>query len=679
MIGFALVLIICVALSRSRSQVQQLAHRPHLSSRALYNCIIFLNQIKLSADDEAETKDNGGDKGKGMIIKDQKTNNKPSSSNSLASSLVKTYFQLFEVAIKKGRKSSKKGAAIPNICSKDAAMNGRLLSALLTGVNRAHPYLPPKDSEMEENIDSLYRISHISPPAACTQALMLLFHLCVGSHFDDSSKKSNIQENKDDFNSRTNRFYRALFTKVGDPEMLAGRQVTLFFNLIYKAMKNDPDGLRVVAFAKRLLHTSCHYAPAIVSGVLFLVSEVMKVQPLLRKSLDYFTTDSAKMVFDSSKRDPRVAFAFKSTVENTQIVSNKENVSTLVQTPTIGGLWEVALTLHHYHPSVSKFSSALGNIEYSGDPLRDFTLTPFLDKFAFRNPKSQEKISKSLMRGESVGERRSGIENGINALSSLPVNDPDFWKRGTDKEDVFFQQFFAERAKRDELKGIVRKHKDDKDEYDDDEDRETEALQFEEEKDVDFDFVSDEEEDEEEEKFVQHLAESMLENSGNGRSTLDDEDPDMDDWSYSSAEVDKSTGDSGSDLESSMIDEIAKDDSSSCEESSDDQVTYDNSDVSDDDTSNISAKLQSDTEVGTQKDKEKKTGKRSAISSFADVSEYEELIEKSLQASKKVRSPETIDNKENGNNNMEEVSLPKQRGNRKKRRKAKRDEIKTLN
>ena len=117
---------------------------------------------------------------------------------------------------------------------------------MLTGVNRAHPYLPPKDSEMEENVDFVYRISYISLPIVCTQALMLLFHLCVGSH-------------------------------------------PLFFNLIYKVMKNDPDGLRVVAFAKRLLHTSSHYAPAIVSGVLFLVSEVIKVQPLVRKSLDYFT------------------------------------------------------------------------------------------------------------------------------------------------------------------------------------------------------------------------------------------------------------------------------------------------------------------------------------------------------------------------------------------------------
>ena len=117
-----------------------------------------------------------------MIIKEQKTNNKPSSFNSLASSVVKTYFQLFEVAIKKRWKSSKKGAAIPNICSKDAATNRRLLIALLAGVNRVHPYYHQKTVKWKKNIDSLYRISHISPPKACTQARMLLFPFCVRSH-----------------------------------------------------------------------------------------------------------------------------------------------------------------------------------------------------------------------------------------------------------------------------------------------------------------------------------------------------------------------------------------------------------------------------------------------------------------------------------------------------------------
>ena len=72
-------------------------------------------------------------------------------------------------------------------------MKGRLLGALLTGVNRAHPYLPTKDIGMEEHVDSLYRIAHVSPPSACTQALMLLFHLAVGS----SSSSTNTE---DEFN-----------------------------------------------------------------------------------------------------------------------------------------------------------------------------------------------------------------------------------------------------------------------------------------------------------------------------------------------------------------------------------------------------------------------------------------------------------------------------------------------
>jgi hypothetical protein len=38
----------------------------------------------------------------------------------------------------------------------------------------------------------------------------------------------------------------------------------------------------------------------------------------------------------------------------------------------------------HFHPSVMKFAGDLGSstsIEYSGDPLQDFTNIAFLDKF----------------------------------------------------------------------------------------------------------------------------------------------------------------------------------------------------------------------------------------------------------------------------------------------------------
>jgi ribosome biogenesis protein MAK21 len=83
-------------------EVQQLAHRPHLSSKALYNCIVFLNQLKLEK--EGETKTQKG-------------------TETLPASLIKTYFRLFEVAVKNAKKESRG--------TEGKGMKSRLLSALL--------------------------------------------------------------------------------------------------------------------------------------------------------------------------------------------------------------------------------------------------------------------------------------------------------------------------------------------------------------------------------------------------------------------------------------------------------------------------------------------------------------------------------------------------------------------
>jgi ribosome biogenesis protein MAK21 len=102
-------------------EVQQLSHRPHLSSRAQYNCIVFLNQLKLDKEDE-----------EGDQKKKAKSNGSSSAARggdaSLAASLIKTYFRFFEVAVtntkvKKGKSDS------PS--SDDAGVKSRLLSALL--------------------------------------------------------------------------------------------------------------------------------------------------------------------------------------------------------------------------------------------------------------------------------------------------------------------------------------------------------------------------------------------------------------------------------------------------------------------------------------------------------------------------------------------------------------------
>jgi ribosome biogenesis protein MAK21 len=88
-------------------EVQQLAHRPHLSPRALYGCIVFLNQLKL-------TKEENMDQGALTVTLQRE---------SLPAALIKTYFRLFEVAVKTKKEHEKE--------SEGAHMKSRLLSALL--------------------------------------------------------------------------------------------------------------------------------------------------------------------------------------------------------------------------------------------------------------------------------------------------------------------------------------------------------------------------------------------------------------------------------------------------------------------------------------------------------------------------------------------------------------------
>ena len=331
----------------------------------------------------------------------------------MAVSLVDTYFRMFDVAMRK-QSDDKHG------------MKSRLLSALLTGINRAHPFLPDSDQGLEQHIDSLYNVSHISAPSASTQALMLLFHVAIGPRGE--TRPSEAQQSKQD------RFYRALYAKLSKSSFLGGgKHLTLFFNLIYKTMKYDSDSLRVVAFAKKLMSTVLHVNPAVAASALFLLNEVMKTHKHLAGSLnDIPENNSVFLRFDPSKREPRAA------------IVDAEG-KTIDKMGVIMPLWEVCLLSHHFHPSVAKFAASLGGIEYSGDPLRDFALAPFLDKFSYRNPKAHKK-------GKiSIAQRR------IKSQVVRPVNDPAFLKnQHVDDADKFFHNFFLERARREDEKGISR-------------------------------------------------------------------------------------------------------------------------------------------------------------------------------------------------------------------------------
>lgn len=630
-------------------EVQQLVHRPHLSNRALYCCIIFLNQLRL---DRNETKSPGPGK------------------MSLPASLISTYFRLFELAVKKPASKKEENSG-------EAGMQSRLLSALLTGVNRAHPYLPAKDQKLEEHVDSLYRVVHTAPPAACTQALLLLFHLAIGSEEVENSKKDakKATQTKEEA-ARHERFFRALYSTLSQTAVLgSGKHLTMFFNLLYKAMKSDTDISRVIAFAKRILCTTIHCNSAVTAASLFLLNEISKYHPTLLSCFqEVLKGPDAVRLLDTAKREPRGALISED--------DPKSDDGTIKRAPG----WEISLTLHHFHPSVAKFSAALGSIEYSGDPLKDFVLAPFLDKFAYRNPKSVQHVVGKYKRGQSIAERRSGTGSVLESQLSLPVNDPSFLeKEGIGEQDEFFHTFFVERARRDKLKGIIRNTGKDAAGDDSDEEGETEALESGEAKDADQNFEEfnyDWDSDPEEEAFVDSLAEKIMEDAADGPADLDDEDPDMEGWDDDDDDEEPVGGDRGakggvddlsdsdSEEEGAVVDDedddVDLDDDDAFMEASDDDsdgadgaANFDDdedsdifgadgaADFDDDENSFDEAALHDEDEdsasdgpeddlalVGNSSSDEddaqpQKSTKRKVTSAFADASEYEERIKRS--------------------------------------------------
>jgi ribosome biogenesis protein MAK21 len=452
------------------------------------------------------------------------------------------------------------------------AQNSLFLSSSRTGVNRAHPYLPADNKDMEDHVDALYRVVHTAAPTACTQALMLLFHLAVGSKVEGEDEDEAQDQQKGDpdsaSSSRKDRFYRALYATLSKSDLVThGKHLTLYFNLLYKAMKFDTDANRVNAFAKRLMCTVLHCNPAPMAGSIFLLNEIAKTHEGLRICMEEPPTEADNLVaLDESKRDPRSALVTKMGDDTTDGRSKRT-----LYPPC----WELSLIANHFHPSVAMFAGNIGQISYAGDPLKDFGLAPFLDKFAYKNPKSQDKISGHFKRGESIAERRNGRDGMMKARLELPMNDPSHLQReSVNEQDEFFHKYFSERARRDEIKGITRGNKEAEREEEDLEDAEEGALDAAEEaegladagKNVSSDDVSyilclpflfanlmsvmipfyyqfEEyerawESDAEEEAFVDSLALKLLEDSADGPVDLSDEDPDMDDWGDMYAEDD---------------------------------------------------------------------------------------------------------------------------------------------
>uniref|UniRef100_A0A674AMI9 CCAAT/enhancer-binding protein zeta n=1 Tax=Salmo trutta TaxID=8032 RepID=A0A674AMI9_SALTR len=395
------------------SEVERLMFRPNINLKAQYYAVCFLNQVLLSHD-EAE----------------------------LASKLISIYFSFFRACIKK----------------KD--VESKMLSALLSGVNRAYPYAKAGDEKVKEQLDTLFKVVHLAKFNTAVQALMLLFQVM------------NSQQIVSD------RYYVALYRKLMDPGLSLCSRQSMFLNLLYKSLKTDIVLRRVKGFVKRLLQVSCEQNPTFACGALFLVSEVMKAKPGLKlllqeggdgeeedfkdlKEEEEEEEDDEERFVDADKVEeglrevkPELPKPTASSWVHHQNIEGGKGMETydpLHRNPLYCGadhttLWELHRLSAHFHPSVSLFAKTILQgefINYTGDPLQDFTLSKFLDRFVFRNPKQ---LKGKQNTDATVMQPKQKLA--MNNIHNLPVNCEEFLSNKESQipvDEVFFYRYFKTR------------------------------------------------------------------------------------------------------------------------------------------------------------------------------------------------------------------------------------------
>ncbi|XP_034555142.1 CCAAT/enhancer-binding protein zeta [Notolabrus celidotus] len=397
-------------------EVERLMFRPNISPKAQYYAVCFLSQVMLSHDE-----------------------------TELAAKLITIYFSFFRACVKK----------------KD--IESKMLSVLLSGVNRAYPYAGTGDEKVKEQLDTLFKVVHLVKFNTAVQALMLLFQVM------DSQQ------------SISDRYYTALYRKLLDPGLSSSSRQSMFLNLLYKSLKADIVLRRVKAFVKRLLQVSAEQNASFACGALFLVSEVMRAKPSLKvllqqeededeeefkdlaeekeddddeeeRFVDADKLEEGAVSEESVKAKPAASWVHHQNLEGGKKI---QTYDPLHRNPLYCGadrttLWELQRLSQHFHPSVSLFAKTIlqgDPIQYSGDPLQDFTLIRFLDRFVFRNPKQ--------LRGKQNTDAAAMMPKQRIPLKSLPVNCEEFLSKEESQisvDEIFFHRFFKKRQQEKQLR-----------------------------------------------------------------------------------------------------------------------------------------------------------------------------------------------------------------------------------
>lgn len=335
----------------------------------------------------------------------------PAGRPEVCSKLVNVCFALFKVLVKKG------------------AVNNRTMQAILRCLQKAIIEAKPGQGSTEilskDMQDTIYRLVHLADIHVAVQTLGLLLQLLT------------VKTEKSD------RFYNALYKKMNDLELvnIGAKTAAQLLHIIHRAIHIDSNLPRAQAFIKRLLQCALYMPANTAAGCLIVVHKLVRSRKELANGITHFSydeksandlpkapqvlaTDAELAKFDSDgeekyediRDEEELAEKIKSdeSAENPSTTSSwhhakvaatatEEKVRDMApdkydpyhRAPSFAGAEfalrdELLLLREHYHPTIQVFADNILNqkrIDYYGDPLRDFGLPHFLERFAFKNPK----------------------------------------------------------------------------------------------------------------------------------------------------------------------------------------------------------------------------------------------------------------------------------------------------
>lgn len=428
----------------------------------------------------------------------------------------------------------------------------------------------------------------------------------------------------------SDRFYRTLYESLLDQRLITSSKQALYLNLLFRALKSDTSVKRVKAFVKRILQVATLHAPSFICGILYLLSELEINMPSIRTLITdpEPNEDDEEEVFRDVPEEDENTPAAPIPKPATPVVGpmyDGRKRDPLHASADRSCLWELLPFLNHFHPTVALFAECL--LEKKPMPSKPdlgmHTLTHFLDRFVYRNPKTTSASTRgtSIMQPLAGGKSLGMVISTRDGRAQVPVNSEAFWKKKVEEvkpEEVFFHHYFniTRPGEKNE-----KKRKRDEDDDDDGSDSEAEGEIWKalvdsrrdlegsgEEEDVDFDDDDDLEISDDDDDVEMGNDEDL---------DLGDDD---DEWGSDDGEDDEEevevTGDAAIDFEAQLARATAKR-----------QKMLDTGSDDEDDggIQLISAPVEEEAE--TEKDKKKKRKKKlKSLPTFASMEDYADML-----------------------------------------------------